>query len=59
MGEISSNASVIPVNTKDQLNSKAESTSHSNEKEEEMACLHMREETVLWLFAYSDYLLEN
>lgn len=59
MREISSNASVIPVNTKDQLNSKAESTSHSNEKEEEMACLHMREETDLWLFAYSDYLLEN
>lgn len=59
MREISSNTSVIPLNTKDQLNLKAESTSHSNEKEKEMACLHMREETNLWLFAYSHYLLEN
>lgn len=59
MREMSSNTSVIPVNTKDQLNSRAESTSHSNEKEKEMACLHMREETNLWLFSFSDYLLEN
>lgn len=47
------------MNTEDQLNSEAESTSHGKEKEEEMACLPVRGDTDLWFFAYPGHLLGN